>query len=433
MDKPACIATPPAGHLAGTSEGGVCIFRGIPYARAARVQAPEPCPPWAGVRDASRPGPMCPQAPDPLAFFIGSPQVPLEQSEDCQVLTIATPALEGQRPVMVWIHGGGYLCGSGELACYSPHRLAAQGDVVVVSISYRLGALGFLAVDGGQTNCGTLDQLAALQWVQRNIHAFGGDPTRVTLFGQSAGAHSVFTLLTEHADQPLFQRAILQSAPLGVRQSAQDQGRVAIRFRAALKQDPYRASAQALLAAQAAVAPQAGTPLPFSPAFGSAPPLATRAIDVMLGWTRDDAAPFIGLAKNKLTPLAFALPRVGDGLVAKVLTRQLFALPALELAKARSGQRAGPQKTYVYRLDTRFANNRYGAGHGIDLPLLLGDEASWQGAPLVGNSAWPEVHASGHKLRAAWAAFARTGNPNAPGGYCFKPFSRFNPIPIALK
>ena len=376
---------------------------------------------------------MCPQAPDPLSFFIGSPKVPLEQSEDCQVLTIATPALEGRRPVMVWIHGGGYLHGSGELACYGPHRLAAQGDVVVVSISYRLGALGFLAVDGGQANCGTLDQLAALQWVQRNIHAFGGDAARVTVFGQSAGAHSVLTLLTEHADQQLFQRAILQSAPLGVRQTAQDQALVAIRFRAALRQDPYRASAEALLAAQAAVTPKVGMPLPFSPAFSPAPPPATRAIDVMLGWTRDDAAPFIGLARNKATPLPFTLPRLADGMVAKLLTRQLFAVPALALAQARSGQRAGPQKTYVYRLDSSFANNRYGAGHGIDLPLLLGDEASWQGAPLVGNSAWPDVHASGHKLRAAWAAFARTGNPNTPGGCQFKPFSRFNPIPIALK
>ena len=432
MDKLVCIAKPPAGHLAGTSEGGVCIFRGIPYARAARFQAPEPYPPWDGVRDAIRPGPMCPQAPDPLAFFIGSPQVPLEPSENCQVLTIATPALAGQRPVMVWIHGGGYLHGSGELACYSPQRLAAQGDVVVVSISYRLGAFGFLAVDGGQANCGTLDQMAALQWVQRNIHAFGGDPARVTVFGQSAGGHSVLTLLCEHATQPLFQRAIIQSAPLGVRQSAQDQAQVAIRFRAALKQDPYRASAEALLAAQAAVTPQAGTPLPFSPAFSSAPPLATRAIDVMLGWTRDDAAPFIGLAENHVTPLPFVLPFFGSGLVAKLLTRQLFALPALALARTRSGQRAGPQKTYLYRLDTRFANNRYGAGHCVDLPLLLGDEASWQGAPLLGSSTWPQVHASGHKLRAAWAAFAWTGNPNAPGGYRFKPFSRFQPSPLVL-
>ena len=432
MDKPSCIATPPAGALAGRHEGGVCIFRGVPYARAARFQAPEPCPAWAGVRDASQPGPMCPQAPDPLAFFTGSPKTPLESSEDCQVLTIATPALEGQRPVMVWIHGGGYVCGSGELACYSPHQLASEGDVVVVSISYRLGAFGFLAVDGGQANCGTLDQQAALHWVQRNIHAFGGDPTRVTVFGQSAGGHSVFTLLTQHAEQPLFQRAIIQSAPLSVRQSAQDQTQVAIRFRAALKQDPYRASAEALLAAQAAITPQAGTPLPFSPAFTRAPPPATRAVDVLIGWTRDDAAPFIGLAKNKLTPLPFVLPRLGDNILARLLTRQMFATPALALAQARSGERAGPQKTYLYRLDIRFANNRYGAGHCIDLPLLLGDETSWQGAPLLGSSPWPEVNASGHNLRAAWTAFARTGNPNAPEGFRFKAFSRFDPRAVQL-
>ncbi len=218
-----------------------------------------------------------------------------------------------------------------------------------------------------------------------------------------------------------------------MRQTAQGQALVAIRFRAALKQDPYRASAEALLAAQAAVTPKVGMPLPFSPAFSSAPPPAMRAIDLMLGWTRDDAAPFIGLARIKAAPLPFALPRMGDGLVAKLLTRQLFARPAQALAQARSGKRAGPQNTYVYRLDSSFANNRYGAGHGIDLPLLLGDEASWQGAPLLGTSTWPEVHASGHRLRAAWAAFARTGNPNAQDGYRFKPFSRFNPNPVVLK
>lgn len=433
MDKSVCIATPPAGHLAGTSEGGVCVFRGIPYARAARFQAPEPYPPWAGVREATRPGPMCPQAPDPLAFFIGSPKVPLDQSEDCQVLSIATPALRGLRPVMVWIHGGGYLHGSGELPCYSAHRLAEEGNVVVVSISYRLGAFGFLAVDGGQTNCGTLDQLAALQWVQRNIHAFGGDPARVTLFGQSAGGHSVFKLLTEHAAQSLFQRVILQSAPLSVRQSAHDQARVAIRFRAELQQDPYRASIQALLWAQAKVAPQVTIPLPFSPAFSKEAPAAAHAVDAMLGWARDDAAPFVGVAKNRLPPLRFALPRLADGLVAKLLTRQLFSLPALTFAQTRSDPRAAPKKTYLYRLDTCFANNRYGAGHCIDLPMLLGDEASWQGAMLLGSSLWHEVHASGYRLRAAWAAFAHTGNPNAPKGYRFQPFSRFDPHPTILK
>ncbi len=409
------------------------MFRGIPYARADRFQAPESLAPWSDVRDASLPGPMCPQAPDPLAFFIGTPKTPLEQSENCQVLTIATPALEGQRPVMVWIHGGGYLCGSGELACYCPQRLAAEGNVVVVSVSYRLGAFGFLAVDGGQANCGTLDQIAALQWVQRNIHAFGGNPARVTVFGQSAGGHSVFTLLTQYAGQALFQRAILQSAPLGVRQSAQDQARVAIRFRTALQQDPYRASVQALLTAQAAITPQVGAPLPFSPTFSSAPPQAPRSVDVLAGWTRDDAAPFIGLAQTKAPRLPFGLPGIGEGIVSRFLTRQLFALPTLALAQARSGPGAGPQKTYLYRLDTRFPHNRFGAGHCIDLPLLLGDRASWEGAPLLGTSPWPEVDARGHKLRSAWAAFARTGNPGMAGGYDVKPFSRFDPRPVCLR
>lgn len=421
MDDSAPCAAPPAGPLRGIRRGGALVFRAVPYAQARRFQAPEAYPDWQDLRDASSSGPQCPQAPDPLAFFIGTHGETLESSEDCQVLTIATPSLQGCKPVMVWLHGGAYLHGSGEWACHSPERLAVEGDVVVVCVSYRLGAFGFLAADGGATNCGTLDQRAALQWVQRNISAMGGDPARVTLFGQSAGGHAVRTLMALYGHEALFHRAIIQSAPLNVHQTAQDQASVAARFRRALQQDPYRASAANIVAAQSAIRPGAAQPLPFSPAFASRPTTPLAPIALMLGWTRNDAAPLLAAARRHGIALPPAVPGLGYGGLDWFLTRVLFGVPAVALAQSRIGVQAD---TYLYRLDVSFAGNRWGAGHCIDLPLLLGNASDWQDAPLIGRASWAEVDAKGRKLRAAWAAFAHSGKPCHPDGYDWKPFTR---------
>ncbi|HMC53331.1 MAG TPA: carboxylesterase family protein, partial [Acidimicrobiales bacterium] len=210
------------GKLEGVERDGVRVFRGIPYARPPvgprRFRAPQPAEPWTGVRDASKAGPAAPQVPGPTEQLMPGP--PLDTDEDCLTLNVWTPAAAGAqpRPVLVWIHGGGFLTGSGSLPIYNGRFLAARGDVVVVTINYRLGALGFLShpalrdeESGAAGNWGLLDQIAALRWVRENIDAFGGDPGNVTVFGESAGAMSVGTLMGTPAAVGLFRRAIMES------------------------------------------------------------------------------------------------------------------------------------------------------------------------------------------------------------------------------
>ncbi len=211
-----------AGMVAGAAEDGsdTCVWRGIPYAAAPvdelRWMAPQPTPAWTGVRDASRFGDRCVQAGGLMG---GAGAEGVGMSEDCLNLNVWRPAKSGTFPVMVWVHGGGYYTGAGSDPGYWGDRLAAAGDVIVVTINYRLSILGFLAHPDLRKNdpnqstggYGTIDQAAALRWVHENIQAFGGDPDNVTIFGQSAGGCSVCSLLATPLAEGLFARAIMQS------------------------------------------------------------------------------------------------------------------------------------------------------------------------------------------------------------------------------
>jgi para-nitrobenzyl esterase len=208
------------GKVEGLERGGVVQFRGVPYGRAERFRPVETARPWAGVLDATRFGPVAPQRRSPTDVLLGIDKQ--HASEDCLVLNVFTPGVdEARRPVMVWIHGGGFTNGSGHLPYYNGTKLALHGDVVVVTINYRLGVFGFLRLDhllggrderfAGSANNGLRDQVAALRWVRDNIAGFGGDPGRVTIFGESAGGMSVTSLLATPAAEDLFHGAIAQS------------------------------------------------------------------------------------------------------------------------------------------------------------------------------------------------------------------------------
>ncbi|MEU4671214.1 carboxylesterase family protein [Amycolatopsis sp. NPDC023774] len=199
----------------GKVRGAGGAFRGIPYAHQERFQPPTKAPTWAGVRDALEPGPAPIQLPSRLEPVIGS--VALAQSEDCLSLNVFTTSTTGSRPVLVWLHGGAFLTGSGGQGWYDGTRLANEADVVVVTLNYRLGVLGFLPLDGvAPPNLGIADQLAALEWVRDNVAAFRGDPGRVTLAGQSAGAQSTLALWSAPRAQGLVHQIGLQSAPVGL-------------------------------------------------------------------------------------------------------------------------------------------------------------------------------------------------------------------------
>ena len=211
-----------AGRIRGLREGRIAVFRGVPYA-AAPVGALRllPCREpegWSGTRDASRCGPAAVQGHSALMDLTGwTPTVP--DSEDCLSLNVFTPGPDNaKRPVFVWIHGGGLTNGTGSQSAYDGTALARKGDVVVVSLNYRLGALGFLALEclrdregGTMGNLGLMDQVAALEWIRDNIDRFGGDPGKVTIAGESAGATSVAALMAAPRARPLFRHAILQS------------------------------------------------------------------------------------------------------------------------------------------------------------------------------------------------------------------------------
>lgn len=206
-----------------------CVYKGIPFAEPPlgklRFARPVPASPHQGVKEAVKFGPACPQVPD---ITMGGKAE--SYSEDCLYLNVWRPAREGVFPVMVWIHGGGFTGGSGSFDIYNGANLSAREELVIVTINYRLGALGFLALpelkeeDKNQStgNMGILDQILALEWVRDNIENFGGDPNNVTVFGQSAGAMSICALLASPEASGLFQKAMMMSGPCGLMTELED-------------------------------------------------------------------------------------------------------------------------------------------------------------------------------------------------------------------
>ena len=224
------------GLLEGEVEGQAVAFRGIPYAAppvgALRFRPPQPAPPWTGTRQALDMSPACPQ----LIDTDPTENNEAVMAEDCLALNVWTPRVDAKhRPVMVWIHGGAFVVGATRNTWYNGSRLASRGDVVVVTINYRLGAWGFLSLPSfgpafaGSANAGLLDQVAALEWVRENIVNFGGDPDNVTIFGESAGASSVGALLAMPQAKGLFGKAIMQSGFPSARQPTRSRARTAWR------------------------------------------------------------------------------------------------------------------------------------------------------------------------------------------------------------
>ncbi|MFQ5698137.1 MAG: carboxylesterase/lipase family protein [Myxococcota bacterium] len=461
----------PSGALEGERQGGAAIFRGIPYARppvgSRRFRAPEPAAPWTGTRlarsfrsSAPQSAPMLPL----LGRLIGGTAP--GQSEDCLYLNVWTPAPDPRRrPVLVWIHGGAFVMGSGSSALYSGRRLAVRGDVVVVTLNYRLGALGFLNLrglvphgDDVPSNLGLRDQIAALEWVQRHIECFGGDPENVTLMGESAGAMSVGTLLGTPRAQGLFGRAILQSGAAHNVASREQAAHVAESLLREVGVDALDAggleklSLSALLRAQRKVGLSLGARgglMAWQPSLDddllTTPPLRTiesglsKSVPVLIGTNRDEWRLFLwgdpqgrrldpaGLrrrierslqpAPSRDVDLAVELysrPRLDRGRPTPTdswvdfQTDRIFRYPATRLAEIQS--RHVPE-TYAYLFNWRppLLRTRLGAAHGVEIPFVLGSLRRRELRPLIGWS--PSALRLCDRMQQAWAHFARTGRP----------------------
>ncbi|CRZ17667.1 carboxylesterase family protein [Mycolicibacterium neworleansense] len=411
-------------------QDGLVRARGVRYGTARRFAVAEAPPAWSGVRDATQSGPACPQRPSRLGWVTGDVLEGLSMDENCLVLTVTAPADARRLPVMVWFHGGAYVAGSGESAKYDAGALARTGNVVVVNVSYRLGIFGYLAPPGtGEDNLGLRDQILALRWVRDNIAAFGGDAANVTAFGQSAGAHSVMSLMLCEDAAGLFHRAILQSAPLELDAGRDDMARDMLAAMATSLggADPAEATADRLLAAEAAaVAAAQGFGLlgglAFSPRLGRKPlpapadvpgavAEAAGRIELLIGYTKDDGAPFVAMDAraarlNRVPALGRLAVRAGSASI----TKKAFAGPAERLAEAwrTHGGRVG-----TYRFDWTPDGAPLGACHCMELPFLFGSPQTWADAPMLGPGRAIDTQLSA-EMRTRWAQFAHHGVDSLP-------------------
>lgn len=457
-----------AGPVQGSLEDGLLVFKGIPYAAPPvgdlRWKPAVPHPGWTGVFAAESFGASAPQPFDPTGSYdrvLGNHGTP-PFDEDCLTLNVWTPATDSERrPVLVWIHGGGFVSGSGSLPVYHGDTFARNGDTVVVSINYRIGVFGFfLAESGDNGNLWLSDQSTALKWVHENIALFGGDPDNITVAGESGGAFSAATLAIQADTSPLIKRVILQSPPLGLKLDSIDDARrgTAQLFKAAglddddvssLRNMPWE-SVLGLSFQRFEMATRFGHwTTPFLPIIDGVSllehPLDTLInggasdIDVLIGWNVDEASFSFALnpelqdvSKERveerlaerfdatLLPTAYEAyageERIAKnplGVLVDVISDELFRQPALELADARAA--SNPAWSYQFSFKSPAHGGRLGATHCLELPFTFNNLASWQHAPFVEGIDVDEFNALSGAMHAAWISFIRTGNPNGAG------------------
>jgi para-nitrobenzyl esterase len=440
------------GKLQGEQVGGVFTWKGIPYAKPPvgdlRFRAPELPESWEGIRDATSFSPVAPQSQREIMEFFGNDIS--NMSEDCLYLNVWSPGADDKkRPVMVWIHGGAFVSGSGSSTWYDGTSFAAEGDVVVVTINYRLGILGFLhlgEIGGGEYatsgNCGIQDQVAALQWVQENIAAFGGDPNNVTIFGESAGAMSIGVLLGFPSAQGLFHKAILQSGAAANVHSSEKATKIAGNLLAALQVEPSNLSKLAelpveqLIQAADLVPPMSlgpvidGISLPKHPeeaiAEGSA-----KDVTILIGtnkdeynifsafdpeWKNADESKVTKIFEKTFGPMVQLISTYLGGnkplsqeLYNKLLTMSVFTYPAQKLSEMQVKQGAS---VWMYRFDweTPVFGGVLKSTHALEIPFVFNTLNTPNTENFTGSS--PDRQLVAGQMHQAWINFAHKSNPN---------------------
>ncbi|MGW4356544.1 carboxylesterase/lipase family protein [Nocardia sp. NPDC004582] len=454
------------GEVSGAVSGAAAVWQGIPYADSTagphRFRLPRPPQPWTGVRECVRFGDVAPQTPGFVPV-----DASLRMGENCLWLNVWAPAAAtGEpRPVMVWLHGGAYCLGTAAQAIYDGRRLAEAGQVIVVGVNYRVGALGFLDLSSlGEEfvpNLGLHDQIAALAWVRDNIAAFGGDPGNVTVFGESSGAGCVTALLTSPLSAGLFQRAIAQSPPATSVFGPERAAVVAKRYLELLELTPDRATELLTMPLERMVT-AAGALFDEVPArepgrLAAAPVVdgvvlpgypserfqqgRSHRVPLLIGTNKDEsslfrllrspimpvtpdavnamlrsvAAEHPGLSPERVAEFAAAYAAGTPRGAMMMSTDAAFRMPAQWVADAHSAH----SPTWMYRFDhatPMLKAARVGAGHATELPYVFGNFGSFDYDPtfwLGGRKAAQEV--SGRVMR-RWLAFAEYGVPAAIDG-----------------
>ncbi|HVN46150.1 MAG TPA: carboxylesterase/lipase family protein [Steroidobacteraceae bacterium] len=455
-----------AGPVRGDSEGGVRVFRGIRFAEppigSLRFHAPVEPKPWTEVRPALDFAPACPQ----VVTIDPTENGNSVQSEDCLAVNVWTPAADARkRPVMVYIHGGAFIEGSARNTGYDGAVLAERGDLVVVSLQYRLGPFGFLELSeiagpdyAGSGNNGIRDQIAALHWVQDNVARFGGDPANVTICGESVGATSVGILLAIPGARGLFQRAILESnSAARVGHDLQQARKLARQFLsiagAGGLDDLQKLSTVQLRNAEERLFNTVFGDSSFGPTWDGlvipASPMKMiqegrgASVPVLLGTNRDEIRYWSTIEELPLEskppsllqaqvaaivgPRAGALidtyrradPGYGDAVI-HLETDLLFRMTSIRMAEAISAR----QPTYMYLFTYRSTSPvaRYESAHSMELPFVFGLIDELDAIDFIGRSAHRERLMG--QMQQAWIQFVRTGDPNHAGLPHWPPYDR---------
>ncbi|MHA2391424.1 MAG: carboxylesterase/lipase family protein [Promethearchaeota archaeon] len=444
-----------AGKIEGYSKDGVEIFKGIPYAEPPigelRFSPPLPKKPWDNVLETKEYGPFAFQGYTMLEEYFGKLQ---PESEDCLFLNVWTPGLDNKkRPVMFWIHGGAFIMGSGGDPMYDGSVLAKRGDVVVVTINYRLGLFGYSYIPGVTANVGQMDQILALKWVKDNIELFGGDPESVTIFGESAGGYAVLTLSAMPAAKGLFHRVIAQSAPFinpdvnkkhtkGVMRMLNIKSGDIENFRKTQPEEIIDAQNKYLERLNSAMEFRPlidGTFLPIHPlkVFQSGD---CSDIEFMIGSNLDEAKMFTSMGPGFPDPekaiLAFlTMFGIDPGSSAKmfdiyknaregtlstdpkditdaIITDFMFRIPTIRFLEAQSKCQKNTYN-YLFTWESPGFEGNLGACHAIELGFVF-NSINLPGMENFSGQG-PEAEALSEKVMDAWIAFAHTGNPNHKG------------------
>jgi para-nitrobenzyl esterase len=463
-----------AGKVRGTQQGQLCAFKGVPYGASTagerRFMPPVRPQPWTGVRDALELGHRSPQLISSFHGFVPPELEAMDRDEpmgeDCLVLNVWTPGPGHghKRPVMVWLHGGGFTSGSGGFIIYDGARLAAKHDVVVITVNHRLTAVGYLYLAGvggehyaSASNVGNLDIIAALEWVRDNAAAFGGDPGNVTIFGQSGGGGKVSSLMAMPAAKGLFHRAIVQSgaAVKGIPRDAATHTAEAFLARHDLKPDQVdrlrqMSTEQLLFVTEASRGPPLnfgpvvdGHTLPTDPFDPTAPALSAE-VPLLIGTVESEVAFFPNQVLDPIDDAGLhahvkqTVRNASDAQIDQIISAyragrptasntDLYLIIASDATfragvlteadrKAAQGKAAVYQYYFTWRSPVRAGKLR--AFHTVEIPFVFDNVDA--ATSMVGSA--PDRYALADQMSSAWVAFARTGNPNHRGLPHWAPF-----------